>query len=285
MTARAVTRQKSTKAKAFSAQDFFDTPITYPPRPTRQTFKALEATRSLPIAPPRAAVNLNVPFVHQLWDTPDTFDGHWACGPTSCTMVLGFYKLLEPHPMSVSSPSKHLSQLGWYLSNTFAHHGHTFDALADAPVGRTKRTKSTPGIYGTVLDNHPSAGGWCTAPDDLNHNGKGIKALMNYFLPAGLELEVVVGLKSQSRALVEKRFRQTLDAGHPLIVSGFLFGWHHIIVLRGYFVDAVSKKTKWIVNDPYGYRTKGGFDGANVVYSFEEIGPKWAVLFKDGAPD
>jgi hypothetical protein len=284
MNARAATRQKA--SKTLSAQDFFDAPIIYPPRPKRQELLTLEGSRSLPSPPPRTAVNLNVPFVHQLWDTPDTFDGHWACGPTSCTMVLGFYKLLEPHPISVSSPSKHPSKLGWYLSNSFTHQGHTFNALAEAPVGRTKRTKSTPGIYGTVMDNHPSAGGWCTAPDDLNHSGKGIRALMRHFLPAvGLELEVKAGLKDQTRATVTALFRRNLDAGHPIIVSGFLFGFHHIVVLRGYFVDAVTKKTKWIVNDPYGYRTKGGFDGANVVYSFEEIGPKWAVLFKAGAPD
>ena len=278
-------KTSAVNVSSLTAPDFFDAPITYPPIPTPKKLEKLEAERSLPVAPPHAAVNLAVPFVHQLWDTPDNFDGHWACGPTSCTMVLAFYKLLTPHPMTVSSPSKHSSNFGWYLSNAFVHLGHNFKAVAEAPIGKT-RTQPTAGIYGTVMDNHPSAGGWCTAPDDLEHHGKGIRALMKFFLPAiGNDLEVVAGLKEKSRAAVEKLFRQTLDAGHPVIVSGFLFGWHHIIVLRGYFVDSAAKKIRWIANDPFGYRTKGGFDGANVVYNFEEIGPKWAVLFKSARDD
>jgi hypothetical protein len=251
---------------------FFDGPLVYPPVPNAAALEADD--RSLP-QPVHALVNLDVPHIHQLWDTANDFDGHWACGAVSSTMVLAYYGLLETHPITVNVPRQgaHSSNFGWYLSNTFVHNGHTFNATAQAP-GRL-----VPGIYGTVLDNHPGIG-WATAPDDLNQRNKGIRVLMKHFLP-GVEntMTVQAGLRSLARADVEASFKQTLDSGHPVIVSGTLFSWQHIIVLRGYAKNPVNGHWQWIVNDPFGYRTDGRPGGDNVVYEYDEIKPKWMVRF------
>jgi hypothetical protein len=160
------------------------------------------------------------------------------------------------------------------LSNPFVHDGHTFNATAEAPGN-----KAVPGVYGTVVDNHPGIG-WATAPDDLNKRRKGIRVLMQQFLPQVKNtLTVQAGLRNLTRADVEATFKQTLDSGHPVIVSGTLFSWQHIIVLRGYSKHPVNGRLQWIANDPFGYRTNGRPGGGNVVYEFDEIKPKWMVRF------
>jgi hypothetical protein len=252
---------------------FFDGRMTYPPVPDAAALET--ADRSLP-KPVRALVNLNVPHIHQLWDTANDFDGHWACGATSSAMVLAYYGLLKAHPLVVTTArqGKHSSNFGWYLSNSFEHNGHTFSATAEAP-GR----KAVPGIYGTVLDNHPGIG-WATAPDDLNRRKKGIRVLMQHFLPSVKNtMTVQAGLRGLARADVEASFKQSLDAGHPVIVSGTLFSWQHVIVLRGYSKNPASGHLQWIANDPFGYRTNGRPGGGNVVYEYDEIKPKWMVRF------
>jgi len=40
--------------------------------------------------------NLSVPWIHQCWDTSDTFDGRWACSATSAVMVVASYGVLNP---------------------------------------------------------------------------------------------------------------------------------------------------------------------------------------------
>jgi hypothetical protein len=259
--------------EVLTAENFFDGPVSYPHTPNTEDLE--NSDRSLP-APVKATVDLEVPHIHQLWDTPGNFDGHWACGATCSTMVLAYYGLLKPHPINLQAPgqSPHSSPFGWYLSNAFSHAGHTFNATAEAPGHR-----AVPGIYGTVLDNHPGIG-WATAPDDLNKRHKGIRELMKYFLPAvGNTLTVEAGLRAKARSDIEARLKQTLESGHPLIVSGTLFTWQHILVIRGYQKHPVNGALQWIVNDPFGYRTTGRPGGGHVVYEYDEIKPKWMVRF------
>jgi hypothetical protein len=93
--------------------DFFEGPVEYPPVPDSASLEVDE--RALPQAT-HALVNLEVPHIHQLWDTPENFDGHWACGPTSSAMVLAYYGLLEAHPIKVKVPGQGVrsSEFGWY---------------------------------------------------------------------------------------------------------------------------------------------------------------------------
>lgn len=257
--------------KLASFSDYFDKFINYPEYSEGEPI--VLADRSLP-EPPEAIVNLDVPFIHQLWDTPLDFNGNWACGAVCATMVLAYYGLLEPRPIEIPVPKKHSSDYGWYLSNAFSHEGHTFSATARAPGG-----KYFAGIYGTVLDYHKWGIGWATAGDDLNNRDKGLRVLMNKFLPqVGNGLTIEFGLRGTKRSHVEALLTETLDAGHPVILSTFLFKLHHLVVVRGYYRDAAGV-LQWIVNDPYGYQTDKSFDGCNVVYTYEELKPKWMTRF------
>ena len=139
-----------------SAHPLFNKKLDYPPMP--RSLKAPAAARALAPAV-KAVVNLEVPHIHQLWDTSDAFNGHWACGPTSATMVLAYYKLLGPKPIQTSG---HTSQFGWYVSNRFVQNGYAFDPIAQTDGGFAA------GIYGSTLDNHPGLG-WVSGIGPTHH--------------------------------------------------------------------------------------------------------------------
>jgi hypothetical protein len=270
--------KKSSKKRSISAKDLYgSTTIKYPAMPSRKTIARLakpkKVARALP-SPPKADVNLNVPYIHQLWDTPDDFHGGWACGPTSVLMVLTYYGLLEARPIQVSSPRLHTSLYGWYMNNVFTHRGKTFSEKSNTKTG------SAAGLYGAVVDRIGKGWGahWASS------RGRGIKPVMDVFLPIiKNKARIIEGPKEgntryMQRQVAEETMKTCLDSGHPLIVSGFFNNkLDHLIVVRGYFRDA-SGVLQWIVNDPYGFQTDQSYDGNNVVYAFEEIRPKWLTV-------
>lgn len=261
----------------FSLEDFFDDRPNYPIEP-----ELIELSRRSESSPPEnVEINLDIPFVHQLWDTPADFNGSWACGAACALMVIAYYELLKPKPIeiNVKQVPKHTSEYGWYMSNEFIHDGHSFKLTSEAPINK-QRTKTYAGIYGTVLDYHGEIVEWGTAAADLNENGRGLRKFFDCFLPkVGNGISVRIGLREKKRNNVESLITKTLDEGHPVIISTKLFGLHHIVVIRGYYIDKKTDIIKWIVNDPYGYQTDASFDGANVVYEYDELKPKWMVLF------
>jgi hypothetical protein len=265
--------------EARTATELYGSEVAYPPIPTEEDLEAYRGRRALR-TPPRADVNLDVPYLHQLWDTvpPPEFDGHWACGPSCVAMVLAYYALLAPRPIELAKPHPHTSDYGWYISNAFTRGGKTFDARSNTRIG------SAAGLYGAVVDRIGSGWGahWRSERD------RGIRPLMDVFLPPMGNRVTFLGepKRNGSRYLqrqpAEAAMKACLDAGHPLIVSGFFQDkFDHLIVVRGYYAEPSSGgELKWIVNDPYGFETTGkGFDGDNVVYEFDEIKPKWMAVF------
>jgi hypothetical protein len=259
-----------------SLEELFDGDLDYPPTPAPRPGRRRRAIRT----PPPAEHDLDVPYLHQLWDTPADFNGHWACGPACATMVLAAYGLLDPRPFELAEPQRHTSDFGWYVPNAFAHGSTTFDTMAETPSGFAA------GIYGTVVDRIGS--GW--GAHYHNANGRGIGALMHAFLPGvANSVRCVSGPKRDGSIFLQQgeaaaTMAATVEAGHPVIVSGrFGFGgraYDHLIVVRGYYHDPATGARHWLVNDPYGFETTGtGFDGERVAYTFEEINPKWMCVF------
>jgi hypothetical protein len=266
-----------------SADDLFDGEIAYPPEPS-DADRSSRRRRSVR-HPPRADVDLDVPYVHQLWDTPADFNGHWACGPACAVMVLAYYGLLAPRALELARPQPHVSDYGWYVPSSFTHASVTFDAVAATPSG------TAAGVYGMVVDR--IGNGWGA---HYHHaNGRGFGPLFAAFLPAaGNGVRCVVGPKRDGsifmqRAPAERLMLESLDDGHPAIVSGrFDFqgrAYDHLIVVRGYYREMTSNALHWIVNDPYGFETSGTtHDGDRVAYTFDEIRPKWMCVFSGARP-
>ena len=107
---------------------------------------------------------VDVPYIHQLYDTPNWFDGNWSCGPTSCMMAVQRYRKLSDHDITCSSPYSHTSHWGWYIPNEYSYNGHTYNILGSSPSGWVK------GAHGFICRS-AGAAGWSYMITFLNqHN-------------------------------------------------------------------------------------------------------------------
>nr|MDO8082658.1 C39 family peptidase [Candidatus Freyarchaeota archaeon] len=193
-------------------------------------------------------VNLQVPYIHQCWDTPDDFDGSWACGATSAVMVLAYYGNIAPWPCQCSWPYPHTSNFGNYICRIYTYNGYTFNTM-------TPDASDNPayGAYGYI---HYS--------DGLAKLGR----MVDYFQKHGFDSWSIMN-PSESQVKAE------LDAGYPVPASTKLTAAGHWVVIKGYTNDGY-----YIVNDPYGKNSAGGYDGADVLYTWSQmkVNEKWIAI-------
>lgn len=195
-------------------------------------------------------VNYPVPYVHQLWDTGDVFDGRYACGPTSAVMAAAYFGKLPKRPIWNSSPYGHNNDYGFYVSSTYTspHTGFTFSQTMPDPSGRPAA-----GAYGACTDGN-LAWAW-RIQDYLTRNG-----LKEAFYPSSDYHSV-----------------RTALANGRLVILSTEIGGGHLIVVRGYD-DATGR---FIVNDPWGDLNSPGYgshiNGANVRYTMGQMQIKWRV--------
>jgi hypothetical protein len=204
-------------------------------------------------SPPGTVVDWDVPYIHQLWDTPTGFDGHWACGPTSAVMALAYYQQLRTHP----------DGYGWYVSNQYTNQsacsgGHTFSRLRHDPAQNLFA-----GAYGS-----------CTEEVWVNNRWEAYATAEN-ITEYGWHHDVG---HSQDAATPDIVMAE-LDGGGVVILGTKLTDGGHIVLVRGYTADG-----RFIVNDPYGewlYRDAQGnhYDiyqtSQPVVYSWADMQVKW----------
>lgn len=228
------------------------------------TTKQLVGIQS-PESPEGDVVNYSVPMIHQLWDTADSFNGSWACGPTSAVMALAYYNKLTPQAMNVSYPSAHTSSYGFYVSNVYSAYGYSFSRAQRDPSGRLAY-----GAYG-----HITNGGQAWA-----------YLIKDYLSKHGIPNE----FSDRTGTTYQQDFdyiKAQLNQGYlPIVGRSFRLngvGYGHLVIVRGYTSD-----NKLIINDPYGNQLGGRFgramDGDNVRYSVfntSEMGSiNWIVVAK-----
>ncbi len=227
----------------------------YAPSPSAEELENDPASFATPDAPPEAQVNLQVPYIHQLWDTPDDFNGEAACGPTSVAMVLAYYGVLEPKPMQCSKPYPHTSDYGYYIARSFEHTGRSFNAKAQGDY----KGNVGQGLYGAVVHNKL---GQVNTP--INGMRKGITPTLRHFLePRGNMVKEVYEPSWRDLARIVGR-------GTPCHPRGNVFGYAHILVVR-YWYDEPHNAYHWIINDPHGYMNQGRYNGENVSYRWWEL--------------
>ena len=235
---------------------------------------------------------LDVPFIHQMCDTPydDNFNGCWACGGTSAVMILAYYGKLSPWPFQPTYCSNTpVSNWGNYVNNIYPYDGYTFDKMTLAP--------KQCGLLLSCLDNNtgtPAYGayGFIHYSSDCNTAGNADpdRAVM-YFQDHGLTSRHI-------RKPKEADVQAEIDGGHPVWASTNLWASGHIVVIKGYTSVGTSNSVQgsscsssagspcsasnvcYIVNDPWPCgHSSSARTGEGYLYTWSQMqtGSKWIV--------
>jgi len=193
----------------------------------------------------------DIPYVNQRWDTGDSFDGAWACGPTSSVMAMAWLQKIKPKPINTSSPWLHSNDYGWYDSNIYTSPtGFVFNAMQLDASGRPAY-----GAWGSCTQDGEA---WAYLIQDYVQNHGGLRA-------------------DFSDTTTFDQIKAAIDAGHAVIQSTEIEGAGHLVCVRGYTSDG-----KVIVNDPWGDANLPNWgiypNGADVVYTMEKLAAKWNVI-------
>ncbi|GEM_PF-2657611 len=173
-----------------------------------------------------------MPYIHQVYDTPDSFDGSAACGPTSCLMAVGYYHRYavwnETVHVGANPPGTHLSPYGCYDSKVYAYGGHVFADTCSPPSGPPAH-----GAYGYCCTH--GAGAWAYRCRD-------------YVRLHGLSSDYDLSVTWEDVAA-------QIGDGCPLALSTAITAAGHLMCVRGY-VDGYHTI---VVNDPAGNRNNGPY--------------------------
>jgi hypothetical protein len=185
-------------------------------------------------SPAAPSAEIDVPWLHQRWDTPDWFDGSWSCGPSSCTMAVQYYDRLTPDSIWCSSPSPgHWSRWGSYIPSEFTFLGYTYDILGVSPGAVW-----VPGAHGFICRD---AGG-------------------AYWAYMALYMQQI-GLESGWAGTGWSTLTSELQNSWPVVCSSTIYygsgTYGHIILFAGYYDDRTV-----IVNDPFGDANDSGWGGS-----------------------
>ena len=181
----------------------------------------------------------DVPYLHQVYDTPNHFNGHSACNATSAVMTLAYYGVIDNWDTTVDVPSPHVSHFGNYVSEKYTINGHTLDVGSADPNGAIAY-----GGYGYIVQ-----GDW---EETRGHMAEYIE----FHGPSS----AVDWSPSWDKVISE------IDAKHPFVVLTSITSAGHYIVDIGYHSDQHTA----IFNDPYGNKNEGymNYNGAGVNYDW-----------------
>jgi hypothetical protein len=206
--------------------------------------------------PSGSTVINGVPYINQRWDTGDSFDGSWACGPTSTLMAMAYFKKVTSKPVSTSSPWVHNNDYGWYDYSVYTSPtGYVFDTMDLDAAGQPAY-----GAYGLCTIDGAA---WAYRIQDYIQDHGGMSA--PFYDTATPDL--VAGFIKQ---------------GQPVVLSTQLSSAGHLVLVVGMTPDG-----NWIVNDPWGNANQPNWgmypNGAYVTYTWAKMQTKWMVAVVPGS--
>lgn len=212
--------------------------IIEPDATVQITSEPLEIISSAP--PGQVRLSRPCPYVHQVYDTADSFNGHWACGASSAIMAIQYYEILPSWPITCSWPYSHVSPFGQYVSAIYTYNGYTYNIGSPDPNGTLAY-----GGYGYIVRND-----WADT--------KGY--MRDYFINHGLGSSV-------DWSPTWDELRAEVNADHPFVLLNSLTSSGHYITTIGYFEDQHTA----VFNDPYGNKNTPdypSYDGTAVYYDW-----------------
>jgi len=212
-----------------------------------------------------ASKELDVPYIRQVGDTADEFDGRWACGATSAVMIVAYYNKLPSHRISVNMCGFHYSDYGWYVapfdddtpSTNYSSYGYTFNEFSEKEAD--PGNDQVYGAYGYIHDYCYDGTPGCAHAEFAK----------GYFRRHGLFSKVVY-------YPTEAEVKDEIDKGHPVWASTNLWKeYGHVVVIKGYTDEGYL-----IVNDPWPYDYDWCYMGSDMRYTWNkmETGSKLIVI-------
>ncbi|MCF8371505.1 MAG: T9SS type A sorting domain-containing protein [Bacteroidales bacterium] len=180
-----------------------------------------------------------MPYVNQVYDTPDFHDGSGSCGPTTALMALASFNILPPWPTLINKIYPHVNDYGSYVADKYYFNGNYF------------------GTY----TNPYSSDAW-GAYSYMWASGSPSSTMRDYYLLHGL-------VASQSWTLYCS-FEDTkieIDAGFPHSLCHYMTTAGHITLAKGY----IDNQFTLLFHDPNGDKNTPGYpsyDGQNVFYDW-----------------
>lgn len=141
----------------------------------------------------------NVPYIHQVYDTPGWFNGQWACGATSAMMALAYYEKIPA------------DRWGRDICEEYAYNGFTFNKVANDPSGTPAK-----GGYGFICQNN-----WENTKTHMAEYAQ------KHGLGSSVDWSPTWG-----------ELTSEIDSGHPVVLLTSLTGPGHYVLAVGYRPDA-----------------------------------------------
>jgi len=201
---------------------------------------------------PAGAVYLkDVPYVAQDWDVGDSFNGGWACGPTSSLMAMAYHKKITAHPIVCSKPWVHNTSFGYYDSNVYTSPINiTFDRMQTDASGNPAW-----GAYGTCTEN---GGAWAWRVQQYIENHGGLVA--TFYDQSDPDL-----------------LKDSINNGNLVVQSTQMSSAGHLVLIVGYNPDGT-----FLVNDPAGNINGPKWSmyptGAYISYTWATLHAKWCIV-------
>jgi PKD repeat protein len=191
----------------------------------------------------RAIVQIpgTIPYVHQVYDTPDWHYGYGSCAPTTCIMAIAYYNLLPKWPEAVSSPSAHISNYGNYVADKYTLNEIYYDYVEPTSGG-----ENAWGGYGFMWDGSYSP------------NSRQRIYLENHDFTSN---QLWTSSCLYANTITE------IDNDYPHPICSFLTTSGHLTLATGYVVGQHTL----IFHDPYGNRNTPGYpsyDGIDSYYDW-----------------
>lgn len=190
------------------------------------------------------AVSFAMPYVHQVFDTPDWYNGHSACGATSSIMVIAYYHLVPVWNTWCSATTTppyspaHMSAYGNYVCERYTFREQGFSFSATDPNGK------------------PSYGGfgfmWTGSFSPHSRT-------VDYYTAHGMSATLYDSTTAFPNAAFFSTVIANVDSGYPFTLCNGLTTAGHIIVVNGYDVN----NRTIIVNDPYGDKNTNVYPSLN----------------------
>ncbi|MCC6549092.1 MAG: T9SS type A sorting domain-containing protein [Ignavibacteriaceae bacterium] len=197
-----------------------------------------ESRKEISLTPPSEV--MNIPYVHQVWDTPDWYNGHAACGAATAIMLIAHWDLLPAYEGWCSWPSPgHYNYYGRYIADRYRFRQVDYQFSADDPNGTPSY-----GGYGFM---------WTGSFSPYSR-------MVSYYGNHGISA-------SREDSPPFSKAEAQVNAGYPYTICNGLTTSGHIVL--GHAVNATNRSVT--VNDPYGNKNTPGYpsyDGKNAVYDW-----------------